>query len=159
MVSEELKEFTKPRGVDALEVAFGQVSETSLDKSWFCPDHFPELEAFARASSPLRLIALHAWELARRKVSTPCAVFHLAPQRQTTMMLWQRLQRHVNAPHCAVIASRHQAAQISAALEAGVHRCLVEPVYPSELFDVLTSVGGEIPRHQLSSSYFRPLGT
>ena len=102
-------------------------------------DHFDKLEAFVTASPGIPFTRCRLADL-RRHVGIPrYAVFHAAPDRDTTSSVYKRLQQHWPSSRKVAVVARHQGHQVSYLLEWGASRCLVEDIYPNEFNRLLSS--------------------
>jgi hypothetical protein len=100
-------------------------------------DDFDDLRAFVEASRGVEF-ERRTYDDLRRQSGAPIAVvMHAAEDRKVSMTRLERLKGQLPGTRFYFVVKRHQANQVSYALERGATRCLVEPIFKNELTKLL----------------------
>jgi len=100
-------------------------------------DGFERLDAFLEASPGIGFDRRTLAQVPATGLELPWTVFHAVEEKGDTLARQSALQRAVPTARCVAVIGRHQGYQVSYMLENGLHRCLVEDLYPNELAAVL----------------------
>lgn len=96
-------------------------------------EHFERIDAFIEAGAGFDFEVRERAAFTDLPGDVDFVVFHVAEAREASIATLERLRAALPGALPVAVANRHQAFQISYLLEAGVHRCMVEPIYPGEL--------------------------
>ena len=100
-------------------------------------DDFDDLRAFVEASRGVDF-ERRTYDDLRRQSGAPIAVvMHAAEDRAESMARLEKLKSQLPQTRFYFVVRRHQANQVSYALERGATRCLVEPIFKNELTKLL----------------------
>lgn len=100
-------------------------------------DDFEDLRLFKEVSRGIQFEA-RTYDDLRRQTGAPIAVvLHAAEDRAESMRRIEKLKAQLPHTRFYFVVRRHQANQVSYALERGVTRCLVEPIFKNELTRLL----------------------
>ncbi len=96
-------------------------------------DHYESLPQLLDASAGLPLDVRTLDALKARRPPPEHVVFHALDDRQASLEIVARVRRAAPKARIIPVVRRDQGYLVSYLLEAGVQRCIVEPVYPGEL--------------------------
>ncbi|MBI3180143.1 MAG: hypothetical protein HYZ27_10805, partial [Deltaproteobacteria bacterium] len=82
-------------------------------------------------------------DLLRSPGKPALVIMHAAAERPATVERVGKIKAAVPGVRVILVVHRHQASQISYAIEAGVHRCMVEPILRGELAVLLSRLDEE----------------
>lgn len=100
-------------------------------------DDFEDISQFKAATRGVEFES-RAYEDLRRQTGAPAAVvLHAADDRDVSLTRLERLAEKLPGAKLYFVVRRHQANQVSYALESGAVRCLVEPIFKNEFTKLL----------------------
>jgi len=100
-------------------------------------DNFASAENVVAGNPSLQFTRHALAEVLGDGVPSPVIVLHACENRQDSLNAVDALKKRNPGAKIIVVVRRDQAFQIRYLMEQGIHRCLVEPIFPNELRQVL----------------------
>lgn len=100
-------------------------------------DDFADIGQFKAATRGVEFETRSYDDLRRQSGSPAAVVMHAADDREVSLTRLRRLAERLPGARLYFVVKRHQANQVSYALENGAARCLVEPIFKNEFTKLL----------------------
>jgi tellurite resistance protein len=100
-------------------------------------DDFPGIGRFVDASRGVEFEERSFDELRKQSGAPAVVVLHASADRDQSIARLERLKQKLPTSQFFFVVERHQANQVSYALENGAAKCLVEPIFKNEFTKVL----------------------